>query len=246
MIKNANDSLSIGKVLHDKTFPKSRKNGSVRRIMYITTTVLIALLITLVFFIDKRVEKIGKKYILESDVVETYDCIIVPGAMVYQNSVPSAMLVDRLNVALEIYNKKVVNKIIVSGDHGTKEYDEVNTMRTYLINRGIPSEDIFMDHAGFDTYQTIYRARDVFRVKKALIATQDYHLLRALYIGQKLSVDLHGIDSTLRVYNNETKNRIREYFARVKAFIECEVTKPKPKYLGDYIPIYGDGNQTVD
>ncbi len=217
------------------------------KIMTLLFVFIFALSIILVLIIDYHVEKTGKAKVLEIDEIkDKYDCVIVPGAMVFSNSTPSAMLADRLDVAFEIYNRKIAGKILVSGDHGTKEYDEVNVMRNYLISKGVPSEDIFMDHAGFDTYQTIYRARDVFKVKKALISTQDFHLFRAVYIGQKLSLNLDGVDSALRDYHNSNWNRAREYFARVKAFIESEITKPIPEFLGKVIPITGDGNQTID
>lgn len=202
--------------------------------------VFAVLTIVLVLLIDCHVEKTGKAHVLtESRLGTGYDCVIVPGAAVYQNSIPSPMLQDRLEVAFEIYQKKIVPKILVSGDHGKVDYDEVSVMRDYLIAKGVPSEDIFMDYAGFDTYQTLYRARDIFKVKKAVIATQDFHLYRALYIGEKLSMELDGVDSALRDYHNSIWNRAREYLARTKAFLECEIFKPEPEFLGDAIPIGG-------
>lgn len=231
-----------------KTPGKKIKKG--RLLMYWIIGILILAIAGTgaVLYLDGRVENTGKAHVYAMDQLGSgYDCVIVPGALVYQNSTPSGMLQDRLDVALQIYEKGIVPKILVSGDHGTKNYDEVNVMRNYLIEKGVPAEDIFMDHAGFDTYQTIYRARDVFQVKKAVIATQDFHLYRALYIGEKLSLELDGVESTLRTYGTSSlKSRIREYFARVKAFIECEITKPEPEFLGPAIPITGDGKQTLD
>lgn len=247
MRKTITESKTIGGILQSKAIPGKSKGRKRRKMVFYMILALLIISIISVFIIDYIVEKTGRKHLVTiAGATSGYDCIIVPGAMVYGNSTPSAMLADRLDVALKIYNLKLVNKIIVSGDHGTKEYDEVNTMRTYLISRGVASEDVFMDHAGFDTYQTIFRARDVFKVRKALITTQGYHLYRALYIGEKLGVEMYGIDSALRDYNNTFKNRFREYFARTKAFIECEITKPEPEFMGEIIPIDGDGNQTVD
>ena len=269
MKNNMEENKNIGQILQAKTSGKkirnkrnqdgqNRKEKSGRRagtlpgtvgkkrkkwlrIVMILILVLMVLSIVFVLLIDAYVEKTGKRDVLAMDQLGSgYDCVIVPGAAVYQNSIPSPMLKDRLDVAAEIYRKKIVPKILVSGDNGNKEYDEVTVMQKYLIDNGIPAKDIVMDYAGFDTYQTIYRARDVFQVKKAVIATQDFHLYRALYIGEKLSVDLVGVDSTLRDYNNSLWNRSREYLARVKAFLECEIFKPKPKFLGDVIPIGGD------
>jgi vancomycin permeability regulator SanA len=198
----------------------------------------IALTIIFMLIIDYQVEKIGKAHVLTIDALtKDYDCVIVPGAAVYNNAVPSPMLADRLDVAADIYQKGLVPKILVSGDNGTVEYNEVLVMKNYLLGLGIPEEDIVMDYAGFDTYQTLYRARDIFLVKKAVIVTQDFHLYRALYIGEMLSLELDGVDSALRDYHNSTWNRSREYLARVKAFLECVILKPEPKFLGDTIPI---------
>lgn len=261
MKHNTEENKNIGQILQSKaTGRKSRNTGSSgkrqpanmtrhsgkkrRKWLGIAMILLFSLIIVSIVFvllIDAYVEKTGKHYVQAMDQLDTgYDCVIVPGAAVYQNSIPSPMLQDRLDVAIEIYHKKIVPKILVSGDNGNTDYDEVTVMRTYLVDKGIPEADIVMDYAGFDTYQTIYRARDVFLVKKALIATQDFHLYRALYIGEKLSVDLTGMDSALRDYHNSLWNRSREYLARVKAFLECEIFKPKPKFLGEVIPVSGE------
>ncbi len=220
-----------------------KKNRRWRRMGWIMILLcaLAVLSILFVVMIDAYVEKTGRQHLMAADQTgSAYDCVIVPGAAVYQNAYPSPMLQDRLDVAAEIYNKKIVPKILVSGDNGDKNYDEVTVMQKYLIGKGILAKDIFMDYAGFDTYQTIYRARDVFQVKRAVIVTQDFHLYRALYIGEKLSIDLVGVDSAIRDYHNSQWNRAREYLARMKAFLECEIFKPKPKFLGDVIPISGD------
>lgn len=257
MKKNRSDNKNIGELLRAKSPKKNnnnRNNPHIKKrkfrwvkIMTLSIFVIIVFTVLLVLIIDSYVERTGKSKNLSIDnVTQKYDCIIVPGARVFSNSIPSIMLQDRLDTAFKLYEKKVAPKILVSGDHGTIGYDEVNTMRTYLLNKGMPSEDIFMDHAGFDTYQTIYRAREIFGVKSAIITTQDFHLYRALYIGTKLSINVDGVDSAIRDYHNSSWNRFREYLARVKAFIECEITKPKSQYLGEKIPISGDGNQTLD
>ena len=105
------------------------------------------------------------------DNIEDIDCIVVLGAGVWGES-PSPMLRDRLDKAIELYKLGVSNKIIMSGDHGTNDYDEVNTMKEYAIENGVPSEDIFMDHAGFSTYDTVYRVKEVFGAKKIIIISQ--------------------------------------------------------------------------
>lgn len=175
---------------------------------------------------------------------ENIDCIIVLGAGI-RNNKPSNMLEDRLLISIDLYNNKVSNKIIASGDHGQKNYDEVNVMKNYLIENSIPSEDIFMDHAGFSTYDSIYRAKETFKAKKVVIVTQKYHLYRALYIAKKLDLESYGVIANRRTYPYQIKRDIREFVARIKDFIKC-IFKPKPTYLGETIPVDGNGNITND
>ena len=169
---------------------------------------------------------------------------IILGAGIWGDK-PSPMLEDRLNQGIALYNKKVAPKIIMSGDHGRVEYDEVNLMKQFAIDKGIPSEDIFMDHAGFSTYETMYRARDVFMAKKVVIVTQRYHLYRALYIAKSLGLDAYGVGSDPFRYKGELYREMREILARDKDFIKC-IFKPEPTYLGDEIPVSGNGDVTND
>lgn len=173
------------------------------------------------------------------------DCIIVLGAGVRNDGTPSHMLEDRLLTAISLYENGAAPKIIMSGDHGTKDYDEVNVMKTFAIAHGVPSEDIFMDHAGFSTYESMYRARDIFEVKTAIIVTQKYHLHRALYLAKGLSLDTYGVPADLRTYRAQTYREAREVLARAKDFFYA-IFKPKPTYLGDVIPVSGNGNLTND
>ena len=174
------------------------------------------------------------------------DCIVVLGAGLKPDGSPSWMLEDRIKVGDELYNEGAAPKIIMSGDHGQKSYDEVNAMKKYSIGEGVPSKDIFMDHAGFETYDTMYRARDVFGAKKIIVVTQDYHLYRAMYAAKKLGLDVYGVSATKRSYGNKQWLReVREWLARVKIFGKC-ITKPKPKYLGKKIDLKGSGDVTND
>lgn len=209
-------------------------------IFIILLTIYISLLanIYVIFVTKSKIKNIDK--INEEDI----DCVIVLGAGIRGNG-PSPMLEDRLLTSIELYNKNISNKIIVSGDHGRVNYDEVNVMKNYLIEKNIPSENIFMDHAGFSTYDSIYRAKEIFKVKKAIIVTQEYHLYRALYIAKELDIEVYGVSSTKRIYGNQIKRDIREFAARIKDFIKC-IFKPKPKYLGEIIPVNGNGNITND
>lgn len=184
------------------------------------------------------------KIITEKDIAEDYNVALVLGAGL-KNGKPSPVLKDRLDTALMLYKNNKVSKIIVSGDHGNKNYDEVNVMKNYLKNEGVLSEDIFMDHAGFSTYDSIYRLREIFNVKKVIIVTQKYHLYRSLYIAKKLEIDAEGISATKRHYAGELKFVLREVIARDKDFVKT-IFKPKSKYLGDVISVFGNGDITND
>ena len=211
-----------------------------------TTIFIIILFVVIAILINIYVRLSTKSKIKYLDEINErdIDCIIVLGAGIRGNG-PSPMLEDRLLTSVELYNKNISNKIIVSGDLGRVNYDEVNVMKNYLIEKNIPSENIFMDHAGFSTYDSIYRAKEIFKVKKAIIVTQEYHLYRALYIAKELDIEVYGVSSTKRVYGNQIKRDIREFAARIKDFIKC-IFKPKSKYLGDVISVNGNGNITND
>ena len=187
-----------------------------------------------------------KQIIKENDYseLENIDCIIILGAGIWGDK-PSHMLEDRLLEGIKLYQNNVSDRIIMSGDHGKKEYDEVNVMKNYAIEKGIPSEKIFMDHAGFSTYESIYRAKDIFKAKKVVIVTQKYHLYRALYIANKLGIEAYGVGADPRQYVGATYREIREILARNKDFVKC-IFKPEPTYLGETIPVSGNGDVTND
>ena len=181
----------------------------------------------------------------ENSAAFNVDCIIVLGCQVKPDGTPSHMLSDRLDRAIELYNLGAAPKIIMSGDHGQTDYDEVNTMKQYAIAAGVPSEDIFMDHAGFSTYETIYRAKEIFGVSTAIIVTQQYHLYRALYLAKAFDINAYGVSSDYRIYSGQAKREIREVFARCKDFVYA-IIKPDPTYRGDTIPVHGNGDLTND
>ena len=176
--------------------------------------------------------------------IKDIDCIIVLGAGVWGDK-PSPMLEDRLLEAINLYNNNVSSKIIMSGDHGREEYDEVNIMKEFAIEKGIPSENIFMDHAGFSSYESIYRAKEIFRAKKVIIVTQKYHLYRALYIANELGLEAYGVGADPRKYVGATYRELRETLARNKDFFKC-IFKPEPTYLGETIPVSSNGDITND
>lgn len=177
--------------------------------------------------------------------IQDVDCILVLGCYVHKDGNPSDMLHDRLRRGVELYDLGAAPKLLMSGDHGRTDYDEVAAMKQFAIDAGIPSEHIFMDHAGFSTYESLYRAKEIFQAKKILIVTQEYHLYRAIYIANQLGLEAYGVSADYRNYSGQTSRDIREFLARVKDF-GTGIFKPEPTYLGDTIPIWGNGDLTND
>ena len=198
-----------------------------------------------VFVPDIIVVSSAKDRIITADEaaeLENTDCVLVLGAGVRDGS-PTPMLRDRLITGISLYESGAAPKIIMSGDHGREDYDEVNVMKSYAVENGVPDSDVFMDHAGFSTYDSVYRAKAVFEADSIIIVTQKYHLYRALYIAEKLGVNAVGVAADLDHYSGQLKRDLREIAARDKDFFSC-LFKPKPKYLGEKIPVSGDGNIT--
>lgn len=174
-----------------------------------------------------------------------FDCVLVLGAGVWGDR-PSHMLEERLNKGIEVYKTGCTDRILMSGDHGRKGYDEVNVMKDFATEQEIPANNVFMDHAGFSTYESMYRARDIFKVEKVLIVTQEYHMYRAIYNARQLGLEAFGVcadgqynyDISVRTYNNS-----REALARCKDFVYC-IFMPEPTYLGETIPISSSGELT--
>lgn len=176
--------------------------------------------------------------------LEGYDAILILGAGVSGNS-PSPMLEDRLKKGIEVYFQGAASKIIMSGDHSREDYDEVNVMKDYATKMGVPSVNVFMDHAGFSTYDSLYRAKEIFKANKIIIVTQEYHLYRALYIAKSLGLEAIGIPAIKTSYRGDSSREQREVLARNKDFF-LSIIKPYPTYLGEEIPVFGDGNITND
>lgn len=171
------------------------------------------------------------------------DCIIILGAGIRADGSPSHMLEDRLLTGIELYNNGYSDTMLMSGDHGRVEYDEVNTMKAFAIDDGVPVDRIFMDHAGFSTYDSIYRAREIFGADKVIIVTQKYHLYRALAIADSLGIEAIGVPADLRQYYGQSIREVREVAARVKDFFYI-IFKPEPVYLGEKISLEGNGEIT--
>lgn len=170
---------------------------------------------------------------------------IVPGAQVWPPGEPSTILRDRLEAARELYRAGKVRRILVSGDHARADYDEVNVMRRWLVDQGVPSEAIFMDHAGLRTNDTMQRAARVFGVTDAIVCTQDFHLPRALYLARHAGIDAVGFVADRQVYPQARADHTRELLATALAVVDVALGRG-PRYLGPPVPILGDARATHD
>ena len=168
----------------------------------------------------------------EAAVLGNVDCVLVLGCGVHPDGCPSDMLADRIAQGVALYENGTSPKLLMSGDHGRADYDEVNAMREMAVQAGLPADDVFMDHAGFSTYESMYRARDVFGAKRIVIVSQKYHLYRALYVAERLGLDAYGVSADLRPYAGQEARELREVLARNKDFFTA-IVQPPPTFLGD-------------
>lgn len=189
-----------------------------------------------VLAINRSVNTTGVPLIRSVGDLRPAQVALIFGAYAYPDGTPCYALEDRLNTGLELYEKGIVDKLIVSGDHGSKDYDEVNAMRRYLEAAGVPKDDLFCDHAGFDTYDSLYRARDIFGVQTLVLVTQEFHLPRALYIGESLGLDCEGVVADKRVLPEIRSLEAREVGAKVKAFWDVQ-SQRFPVFLGPQIAL---------
>lgn len=185
--------------------------------------------------------------ITNSDLVEMSriepECIMVLGAAVNPDGTPSQMLEDRLETGVELYFRGVAPKLLLTGDDGQIEYNEVKAMRRYVLDAGVPEEDIFLDHAGFSTYDSVYRASYVFGVESMVVVSQEYHLYRSLQGCKKMGIEAVGVAAEQDVYSGQEIREGREALARVKDFVKW-IIKPEATFLGEAIPINGSGEVT--
>ncbi|NLA69528.1 MAG: DUF218 domain-containing protein, partial [Clostridiales bacterium] len=168
-------------------------------------------------------------------------CAIVLGSAVYSDGTPGEFLKERLDAGIELYQSGKVDKLLFSGDNGQVDYNEVEAMKTYALEAGVAEEYVFLDHAGFSTYESMYRAQKIFDVDSTIVVTQEYHLYRALMIGKILGIDVTGYSANDIDVSGYTARRVREFLATDKDFVQS-IFRLKPTYLGDEIPITGDGH----
>lgn len=164
----------------------------------------------------------------DSELLADIDYIVVLGAGIRRGK-PSPMLEDRLKTGISLYNNDISNKILITGDHMNDDYDEVTVMKNYLLEHGIPEEDIITDNYGISTYDSIYRVKNVYKFNKVVIVSQRYHLYRALFLSDNLDLESYGVEANLRYYYGQWYREIREILARNKDFIKG-IIKPKAVY----------------
>ena len=228
-----------------------RKKDKTKRILLVclvAAVILGVLAVALLLGINSWVKSSVRDYILTEEQaaqLTDMDCILVLGCKVGADGTLSHMLEDRLRQGVALYELGAAPKLLMSGDHGTAEYDEVDAMKRYAVDAGIASRDVFMDHAGFSTYESVYRAKEVFQVRRVIIVTQEYHLYRALMVAREMGLEAYGVAVNYRTYVGQTARDIREILARVKDF-GMTIFWPEPTYLGDVIPISGNGELTHD
>ena len=210
--------------------------------------VVLLLLFALLFAItllslNAAIKSVTKDKILEPHTAAQLgdiDCILVLGC-----HVRSQYLADRLTTAFGLYDMGASPKLLMTGDHGREVYDEVNYMLDKAEEHGIERKDVFTDHAGFSTYESIYRAKEIFGAERIIIVTQEYHLYRALYLAEKLGIEAYGVSASLHGYGSQDYQDMRESLARMKDFFYALI-KPEPTFLGESIPISGDAYPSHD
>ena len=200
-----------------------------------------------VFAIDAHVQTTAGPRIVTADeaaVLGNVDCVLVLGCGVHPDGCPSDMLADRIAQGVALYENGTSPKLLMSGDHGRADYDEVNAMREMAVQAGLPADDVFMDHAGFSTYESMYRARHVFDVDRIIVSTQAYHLYRAMFIGQGLGMDTYGVASDKGSYDNQRDYSLRELGARTKDFFNTLFKVPVPSAQGESVDLSASGDLT--
>lgn len=222
------------------------KGWSRRRKMLIWIPVIVAVVGLLILLrIHNEVARAGKGRIYEpgdSDIPKKKVALVL-GARVFEGGRLSTVLADRVDAAIALYNDGVVEKLLMSGDNRTQKYNEVTAMRNYAIDRGVPSDDVVRDFAGFRTYDSVYRAKEVWDLDELIIVSQRFHLPRALYIAEKLDMDAVGVMAADNAYRSVKRASRREIAARLFAWVDVLVGRD-PYFLGPKEGLSGDAQVT--
>ena len=173
--------------------------------------------------------------------LEAAQAALVPGAAILPSGELSPILKERVDGAVDLYKNNKVSRVLVSGDNSSFSHDEVSPVRKYLIEKGVPEDAIFLDHAGFDTYSSMYRAQVIFGAESLIISSQSFHLPRSVFVARSLGISASGYRAS--AFRAPLKNYFREIFANEKAVIDLIIGR-KPKFLGEPIPITGSGKET--
>jgi len=210
--------------------------------MILRMLLLILAVGTIVFGLPRLASELyGLKRIVSPLNMEERPVAIVFGAGLQRDGSPTAVLRDRVATAADLYFSGKVKKILMSGDNRFEDYNEPGAMRAYALELGIPEEDIILDYAGRRTYDTCYRAKEIFGIQQAVLITQRFHLPRALVICNGLGLDGVGVTADRRAYRQYAQNywHLREFPATLMAFIDTFITRPLP-VLGEKEPIFPD------
>jgi vancomycin permeability regulator SanA len=224
---------------------KLKPSPAVRKRLRWTVAIAAVVVLVLPLLMSSYVRTNGASFIVEAEAAESFaaDCVLVLGAGLRPDGSPSLMLRDRLDRAVELYNAGAAPKLLLSGDNGTVSYNEVAAMKKYVLGAGIPAKDVFLDYAGFSTYESMVRARSVFMARRVIVVTQRYHLYRALYDADRQGLTAVGVAARDIAYRGQKKRDLREIPARSQDFLKVLLKWP-PKYLGNEIPVTGDGRVT--
>lgn len=191
--------------------------------------------------------RLARRFIVPAGEVKRAQTAIVLGAYVYGTPGRlSPVLQDRVDAAIALFEAGLVDTLLMSGDHGQDDYDEVNWMRIYAEQKGVPTSKIFLDHAGFNTYDTMVRARRVFQVESAVVVTNRFHLDRAVFLARSQGIQVQGVVADKRGYEDAAYNEQREFAARCKAVLNVYLLRPDPAFLGQPVPITGDASASHD
>jgi SanA protein len=210
------------------------------------TALFFVIFLAIYIFINLIIFIQAKDYLYSNaDLIPGSYTALVPGASVYSSGRPSAILADRLDKAIELFEHNKIKRFLLSGDHAKPHYDEVNNMKAYLVEHGIPDSIIFTDHAGFDTYNSMVRAKDIFGVDSLIVVTQEFHLRRAIYIARHKGLVVNGFRADKRRYSSLPYLVFRESFANIKAFVEV-MFDAHPVFGGEKIPIKGPASASWD
>ena len=238
--------INVYMLLKSKKVPRKPKPSLVWKIIKFFLIFSGAIILS-TFAINVGMILAARKYVYTGvESVPARTAVLVLGSQIRGKRL-SPVLQDRVEAGISLMDIRKGKKLLLSGDHGQIYYDEVNAMRLYVLANApaIKEEDIFMDHAGFSTWDSMYRARDVFEVTDLIIVTQQFHISRAVCMARSLGLDAIGYGINQERFSGRSLRswQFREYFARIKAFLSITF-KPKPRYLGEKIPILGDGRAT--